>query len=174
MAYIPEEPVPDEFPMPTELDARQRSLRDLFVAEYLIDFNSVAAAQRCGFSRSNAIEYSQRFLQESYVQKKIKNMELTPVDEDREIEFNRQRVKQQLMREAYYHGPGSSHAARVAALAKLMSIYGMEAPKQVNTKNVHEHRGGVMRTPVPVANAEEWEAQAVANQESLANGEDPK
>lgn len=174
MAYIPEEPIPDEFPIPLALDERQKALRDLFVGEYLIDFNSVAAAQRCGFSRINAIEYSQKFLQEPYVQQKIKNMELTPVDEDREIEFNRQRVKQQLMREAYYHGPGSSHAARVAALGKLMSIYSMEAPKRTKNENMHEYKGGVMRVPTAAASAEEWEAQAVANQESLANGEDPK
>lgn len=174
MAYIPEEPVPVGLPEPLELDPRQQALRDTFVAEYLIDYNSVAAAMRCGFSRTMAIEYSQRFLQEPYVQQKIKNMELTLVDPDKELEFNRQRVKQQLMREAYYHGPGSSHAARVAALAKLMSIYGMEAPKQVHTKNQHEHRGGVMKVPEAVKNAEDWEAQALANQQSLANGEDPK
>lgn len=156
------------------MDERQKALRDTFVAEYLIDFNSVAAAQRCGFGREMAIEYSQKFLQEPYVQKKIKNMELTLLDEDKEMEFNRQRIKQQLMREAHYHGPGSSHAARVAALGRLMSVYGMEAPKQVNTKNVHEHKGGVMRVPPAAASAEDWEAQALANQQSLANGEDPK
>lgn len=174
MALIPPEPIPEGFPVPLELDERQKALRDTFVAEYLIDYNSVAAAQRCGFTRDMAIEYSQRFLQEPYVQQKLKNMELTPVDEDREMEFNRQRIKQQLMREAHYHGPGSSHAARVAALSKLMSIYGMEAPKQVNTKNVHEHKGGVMQVPVAAASLDDWEQQALANQQSLANGEDPK
>jgi hypothetical protein len=92
---------------------------------------------------------------------------MTPGDPVAEAEYNRQRIKQQLMREAHYRGPGSSHAARVAALARLAAIYDLEAPKK--TKIDIEHRGGVMRAP-GVANLEDWEAAAVASQEALQNG----
>lgn len=166
MAYT-NDPTLAEDPVPPEMSERQRALRDLFVSEYLIDYHQVAAAMRCGFSRQLAVEWASRFMEEAYVQKKIKNMELTLADPEDEMEFNKQRIKQQLMREAHYRGPGSSHAARVSALAKLMSVYDMDSPQK--SEVTHEHRGGVMRIPGAATSAEAWEAEAMANQVALQN-----
>jgi hypothetical protein len=146
---------------------REKALRDTFVAEYLVDYSQTNAAMRCGFPRDFATEWGSRLMDEPYVQQKLKSLEMTPGDPVAEAEYNRQRIKQQLMREAHYRGPGSSHAARVAALARLAAIYDLEAPKK--TKIDIEHRGGVMRAP-GVANLEDWEAAAVASQEALQNG----
>jgi hypothetical protein len=146
---------------------REKALRDMFVAEYLVDYSQTNAAMRCGFPRDFAVEWGSRLMDEPYVQQKLKSLEMTPGDPVAEAEYNRQRIKQQLMREAHYRGPGSSHAARVAALARLAAIYDLEAPKK--TKIDFEHRGGVMRAP-GVANLEDWEAAAVASQEALQNG----
>lgn len=68
------------------------------------------------------------------------------------------------MREAHYRGPGSSHAARVAALGKLASIRDMDAPTKI--KADLSMRGGVMMIPA-IANLEDWEKAAQASQSSL-------
>jgi hypothetical protein len=157
-----------DFPLPAEMSAREKALRDTFVAEYLIDYSQVKAAMRCGFPREFAIEWGQKLMEEPYVQKKLTQLEMTPMDEKAEFEYNRQRIKQQLMKEAYYKGPGSSHAARVSALAKLAVIYDLEAPKK--SKIDVNHRGGVMQVP-PVAGVDDWESAALASQEALMNGQ---
>lgn len=157
-----------EAPRLPEMTEREKALRDMFVAEYLIDYHQVKAAMRCGFSRDFAIEWAQRFMEEAYVQQKLKALEMTPLDEKAEAEYNRQRIKQQLFREAHYHGPGSSHAARVAALSRLSAIYDLEAPKK--SKIDVNHRGGVMQVP-PVANVDDWESAAIAAQQALMNGQ---
>lgn len=166
---IPQEPVRETISPPTELSAREIALRDLFCAEYLIDYNQVAAAMRCGFPRYHATEWATKFMEEAYVQQKLRDMTYTPVDPDKEREYNAQRVKQQLLREAHYRGPGSSHAARVAALGKLAKIYGLEAPEKAEI--AFEHRGGVMRIPSAATSEEDWEAAATVSQQKLQGGQ---
>ncbi len=67
-----------------------------------------------------------------------------------------------LMKEA--HNQFNSGAARVAALAKLMSHYGMDAPAK--TQNEHLHRGGVMMVPA-IADINDWELAATNSQTRL-------
>ena len=163
-----QDPQLEDFIRADTLDPRQKALRDLFVSEYLIDYNQTAAAMRCGFPREFAVQYAQKFMEEAYVQQKLKSLEMTPSDPAAEEAYNRQRIKQQLFREAYYKGPGSSHAARVSALSQLKQLYGMDAPKKAEVEL--KHRGGVMQVPA-VAALEDWEAAAVASQEALQNGQ---
>lgn len=143
---------------------REKALRDLFVEQYLIDFNSTLAAQRCGFERDFAIEYGRKFLSEPYVQQALMFARFADRDPAQFEAYNKKRIMQGLLAEAHYKGPGSSHAARVAALGKLSAIHGMEAPKKLEA--TLKHRGGVMQIPA-IADIGEWEKAAVESQEKL-------
>lgn len=169
MAAIPPPPTSTEdFLRADTLTEREKALRDMFCAQYLIDFNSVAAAMRCGFPRNFAQEYAQKFMEEAYVQQKLTQLTYTPTDPDAERQFNQRRIMQQLLKEAHYHGPGSSHSARVAALTKLAILEGMEPPKKVEADVTH--RGGVMKVPTVATDIDAWEGAAVASQEALRGG----
>jgi mevalonate kinase len=146
------------------MNEREKALRDTFVAEYLVDYSALKAAMRCGFPREFASEWSQRLMDEPYVQQRITAVTYTPVDVKQDEEFNKARIKAQLMKEAHYYGPGSSHSARVAALAALQKMYGMEAAKKLDATVTN--KGGVMRAP-GIAGLDEWEAQAEQSQDAL-------
>lgn len=153
------------------LSPQEISLRHMFVREYLIDYNGVNAALRCGFASLMAQEYAIRFLAESYVQhliaeKTIKRKEAEDaMSEDETREMRRRQVEEALLREAHYKGPGSSQAARVAALSKLSTMYGLD--KGALTGDVNdENRGGVMVVPMMVS-ADDWEKLAVQSQRKL-------
>lgn len=143
----------------------ERDLLDRFVQEYLIDFNATTACIRLGYTKSFAEGYAVQFMDKPYVRKKIvEAQQAESPDEKKEKEATRRRIRSMLMREAQYRGPGSSHAARVGALTKLMSMYDMDSP----TKHAHDHkvRGGVMMAP-GIATVEDWEAEAQASQTNL-------
>lgn len=168
MAAIPEQPSVEDYVRADTLDPRQKALRDLFVSEYLIDYNQVNAAMRCGFPRDFAVQWAGQFMDEPYVQKRIKEMEYTPIDPKQEEEYNKQRIKMQLLRESMYRGPGSSHAARVAALTTLAKLNNMEPSKKID-QNINM-QGGVMRIPAAPASSDDWEQAAMQSQADLANG----
>jgi len=107
-----------------ELTVREKALRDLFVTEYLTDYNPLAAAQRCGFNYAFAQDYAIKFMEESYVRQRIKDREVA-ADQDSE-EVDKRRIRKALFEQAFYRGADSSHSARVSALGKLDAIYGMD------------------------------------------------
>jgi hypothetical protein len=155
--------LPDGLPGLEDLSPREKALRDMFVSEYLIDYDQVKAAMRCGFNMQFAQEYSRRFMEEAYVQRRINEIRFTKVDDRQLEEFDKARIKTSLMAEAHYHGAGSTQAARVAALGKLATMYGMETKKVEATVT---HRGGVMAVP-GIASLDDWEKQASASQDEL-------
>lgn len=151
--------------MAQDLSPKEKELRDKFVSEYLIDYDQTAAAIRIGFSASFAQTYAEKFMTEPYVRKAIAVAQNALVDDEKlEVEQDRRRIRAALMREAHYRGPGSSHAARVSALAKLASIRDMDAPTKI--KSEMTMRGGVMMVP-GIANLDEWEKAAQASQGDL-------
>lgn len=156
--------LPTELPQPDDYSPREKALRDMFVSEYLIDFDQIAAAMRCGFNRQFAQEYARRFMEEPYVIKRINEIRFMQMDPKKEEEFDKARIKTALMQEAHFHGPGSTHAGRVAALGKLATMYGMEAAKKIDA--TVQHRGGVMAVP-GIASLDDWEKQASASQDAL-------
>lgn len=148
-----------------ELSKSEKELRDKFVAEYLVDFDQLAAAIRIGFSVTFAATYAERFMQEPYTRQRISEMQLALADDvSAEAERDRRIIRAALMREAHHRGQGSSHAARVSALAKLASIRDMDAPLKI--KSEQTLRGGVMLVPA-IASIEDWEAAARASQTNL-------
>ncbi len=149
----------------TELSDQEKALRDLFVAEYLVDYDQVAAAIRCGFSAGFAGDYAKKFMGEPYVQKKLKGEQLAePQNKEEEADqerIHKRKILAALMREA--HNPMISGAARVGALSRLAAIYQMDMP----AKGAAEmHRGGVMMVPA-IANIDEWQTAAIASQTQL-------
>lgn len=148
-----------------EPEGREKALRDFFVQEYLKDYEPVLAAMRCGFMRAFAEEYAVRFMGESYVQRKIKETEFTgPVDAKAEAADDKRKILIGLRREANYRGPGGSASSRVAALAQLARIHGMDVVKK--DKGVRGNRGGVMVVP-GIADIDEWEKVASESQDKL-------
>lgn len=144
-------------------DPRQKALRDLFVSEYLVDYDQIASALRCGFGIEMAREYGVRFMQEPYVQRRIKELQYVKYDESADTDFNQARIKARLLHEAHYYGPGATQSARVAALSTLAKMYGMEKPK---TPAGAASVGGVMQVP-GISSIDDWEAAAVDSQTQL-------
>ena len=137
------------------LSDSEKSLRDIFVREYLFDFNPLQAAIRCGFMSKFAEQYAANFMKEPYVLKRIAELKM-----DTDEEANKQSIKAALLREAHYHGEDSSHSARVSALAKLSAIYGLD-------KSGEDGKGGTGVMIVPVANESDWENVAQSGQKQL-------
>ncbi|AVJ51756.1 terminase small subunit [Pantoea phage vB_PagS_Vid5] len=152
------------------LTVQEMAIRDSFVREYVFDYNGTAAALRSGFNSVLAVEYAQKFLQDPYVQWKVREHEESlaknvVVDEDALAKLERQRLIEGLKREANYKGPGASAAARVAAHKALIELYGFNAPKNTNVN--HTVGQGVMVVPA-VATVENWEQAAAETQRQLA------
>ena len=149
-----------------DLGEQEKALRDTFVAEYLVDYDPLAAAMRCGFAASFAGDYAKKFLNESYVQQRLKQEQLTEPGSKQDVEdeekLNKRKILMGLLREA--HNPMISGSARVAALSRLAVIYGMDQPLKADAAGMH--RGGVMMVPA-IANLDAWENAAVASQTQL-------
>ncbi|WPJ68558.1 hypothetical protein OMDBNIEC_00072 [Salmonella phage STP-SP5] len=151
------------------LSAEEMAIRDRVVAEYMFDYNWTNACMRCGFNAMFAQELGQRFATDCYVRWKLKEIEKSRVQRSNEqanieADLERLHIIEALKREAHYTGPGSSQAARVAALGKLAQIYDLDAPKKAKVDVTH--RGGVMVVPA-VANVEDWEKIASESQQQL-------
>lgn len=155
------------------LSEPEMALRKKFVDEYLVDYNKNAAALRCGFSPMASQEYATRLWNDSYVQHLIAlrtyKKQNDPNDEgaeEREKQQTRQQIIEALKREAFYKGPGSSQAARVAALSKLAAMFGLDKGALTGEDN-DLPKGGVMVVPMMMS-AEQWENTAKAAQAQLA------
>jgi hypothetical protein len=155
----------DPLVMQQAMSPQEKALRDKFVTEYLVDYDAWAACIRVGFLKTVAIEYAQHFMQEPYVQQEIARKQQAEAGDPKTQEaVERRLVKQWLIQEARYKGPGASHAARVAALGQLKNLLEMDGTKK--SKKEITHRGGVMMVPA-ISNIDEWEKAAAAEQDKL-------
>lgn len=121
-------------------------LRDLFVQEYLKDFDPVCAAVRCGFSKGIAEDYANRFWNEPYVQQKISE-EKTKLSSDEAFEKENFALTVSTLRQAMQNGP---YASRVAAARELKALYGWESKQGESEENaiVKALKDFAMRAPV--------------------------
>ena len=162
-------------PKQVELTYAERILRDQFVDAYMIDYDAYAAAVRIGYGPIYAKDYSARFMEEAYTLNRIalKEKAFNAKGTPEEIETSKDEMKQKIMaglvRESNYRGPGCSQAARVAALAKLASMYGMDAPSRSQTEVTVTPGAGTFVVP-GLMTPEQWEAAAAAQQDKLVNG----
>ena len=157
-----------------QLTQSEMALRDKFVIEYIKDYDAFAACIRIGYAGPFAKEFSQRFLGETYVQNRIKKVEIAPPEEDLDEVTQRRKVYAALWKEANFTGMGSSQSARVAALAKLSAFLGMDAPirsqQELTGKDGAPLGAGVIVTP-GLMTAEQWAEQAEAQQAELTRPE---
>lgn len=130
----------DSLVMQQQLSPREKALRDLFVTQYLVDYDAWAAAIRIGFLKSVAGQYAQELMEDPYVRQEIAKRQQTAVaNPEADRNAKKRQVEEWLIQAANYRGPGASHAARVTALANLGKIYNMldseadtDASKQEN------------------------------------------
>lgn len=131
-----EEPFVLNAPVEPVLTPSEKEIRDKYVSEYLFDHDYIGAATRIGFAQDVASEYGRRFYYDPYVQRRIAEaMQAVPHDSDAVAEQEKRLILSSLLREANYKGHGASHGARVAALGKLSTIHGMEAPTRTEVKH---------------------------------------
>lgn len=147
-----------------DLTPKRKRMLDLFVDEYIVDFNPTNACIRAGFKVKFPYQKAQRLLREPYVQKKIWQV-VENIDE--KMLVSRKKVLGMLLREANFDAHGASHGARVAAIGKLATVLGMDQ-HNINIKgNInHNVRGGVMLVPL-MPGTEEWEKLASNSQKQL-------
>lgn len=130
---------------------------ELFVTEFVKDFNIKAAALRMGFEEWQASSKGSTFYNSPDVQKRIREW----LDEKgRESFYTRERIMARLWEEANYYGRDASPSARVRAAEALAKMAGMEMPQKVDV-TMH---GGVMLVPAMGTTAEWTEAAAKAQQ----------
>ena len=151
------------------LTEHEKNTRKQFVTEYMKDRNPTRAAMRIGYSALFAKDFSEKFMLESYTLKLISDAEGGVGEGEIDDEKEKRKILNALWREA--NNMYSAPAARVAALAKLTSIFGMDAPtkSQVETTNKD---GGMFVVP-GIMNECQWTAQAAAQQEELIKPTSP-
>ncbi len=128
-------------------------VRRLFVAEFVKDFNAVAALLRLGFQFEAPNVVATRWLKEPYTQYLL-DQYIDGATEKALI--TRNKVIAALNREANSYGLDSSGASRVSALGKLAKILGMEIDRTEVSVAV---AGGIMLVPL-AASPEDWEKNA--------------
>lgn len=102
-----------------KLSKSELALRDNFVTEYLVDYDSIKACLRLGFLSSFAQEFAMRLETDPYVQRKIAEARMTtPADQ---LERDKQTVLATL-RQATVHGPYNTRVAAATQLAKLIGM----------------------------------------------------
>lgn len=150
---------------------RELKLRDSFVKEYLKDYDAVGAAIRVGYPRSIAKEYAVRFMDEPYVARKIEKLEGSPVENLTEEEFQK-KIIAGLWREANNFGLGATHPGRIAALAKLAQLKGMEPAARVKNEITGADGAPLAGTFVlpGLMTPDQWEAAAAQQQADLVSG----
>lgn len=156
----------DSMEMEPELTDREKLLRDIFVTEYIKDYNPEAAAIRCGFMKAFAVEYAKKFMQEAYVLKRIKAVELHQIeDEGAKDSGERDRLLVMASLRQIAYNPATPAAARVQALAKLAEIRGMTG-KAGHQGGKGGPAGGVIMVPA-IADIDDWEKVAMESQDKL-------
>lgn len=151
----------------------EKETRAKFVEEYLKDYNPVKAAMRVGYSNLFARDFAERFMLEPYTLQLIAEAECGgSVEGELDEEKEKRRVLKALWREANNMGHGSTASSRVAALAKISAIYGMDAPTKSNINVNNTNDAGVFVVP-GIMNEEQWTAQAAKQQEDLQKPTSP-
>lgn len=145
------------------LTEHEKSTRQQFVKEYLKDYDARKACLRIGYSNLFATDFAKRFMDEPYTLKLISEHESGNASDDSiDEEKERKRILAAIWREA--NNMASPAAARVAALNKLTSIFGMDAPTKSEV-NMH-NEGGTFVVP-GIMNEAQWTEQAATQQAEL-------
>jgi hypothetical protein len=100
-----------------QLDAREQAVRDLFVNEYLKDFDAYRACIRMGFLAAFAIEQAKTFMGDGYVLRKIDYM-------TRQAVANPDADKQAMLMNLRWLAHNGTPASRASATKLYMEAMG--------------------------------------------------
>lgn len=143
------------------LSPAEMALRQRFVDQYVIDYNSFLAAQRVGFNTQSAARWGKLFLNESYVQNLIKEKELNKAKlEDEDQELQDISIILATLRDVAQNGTFGSRVQAATTLAKIRGLDKFE-------KEDEKVRGGVMVIPA-IADIDNWQELAMSSQQALA------
>ncbi len=149
----------DPLLMEPELSEDERKLRQAFVKAYMHSRDPVEACLAIGFLSAYAVDWANSFMSDSYVRRLIIIEETREeTEEDRILRARKYRAM--LEREASYQGRGSSHGARVSALASLLK---MDEDKDDTGSGFD---GGVMIVE-SIADPDTWGQRAIESQALL-------
>lgn len=154
--------------------------RDIFIQEYLYDFNGAQAWRRMKarvdpaedkvYTNAQAAEFAYQLRNEPYVALRLKEA-LEAMDAANML--SEQRILGMAIREAELQGIGAKHAGRVAAIKLLMDYKKMTSGAQAAANRgsggaggASGPRGGVMVVP-DVASVDDWEEMAADAQAQL-------
>jgi hypothetical protein len=104
---------------------KEKALRDLFVSEYMKDFDAFQSALRCGFLPTFALEWGKKLFQEPYVQQQIAFLTRKPADNDAAQDAQDRALVENTLREAMQKGP---YGARATATRIFMEYKGWAKP----------------------------------------------
>lgn len=156
--------------------------RDVFIREYVRDFNGAQAWLRMKaevdpqdahkhYTAAQAAEHAYQLRNEPYVAKRI--AELVDAMESAAL-LNQNRVLAMAIREAEREGMGAKHSARVSAIKLLADLLEMTSAGKTNQHNRQQGgsgaggpAGGVMVVPEVAKSAETWEQRAARAQAEL-------
>lgn len=124
-----------EFLIPGEtyLTAQEQLLRrsiDKYVREFTVDRDQIKAALRCGFNIRDCAQVAERYTTHPYFQQALAkyqgiNSDVSEISQDEA----KKRIVAGLWDESTFRGQGSNHTARVNALMKLATLYGVDTVK---------------------------------------------
>lgn len=124
MAGTPFKFLPNEV-FQASLPEEEKALRDLFVQEYLLDFDPVMACIRIGFIVEFAQQFAIKLMQEPYVRNLLAQAMRKTADNPEEEKKSDLALIKHGLREAGQHGP---YANRVQAWKTLAQIQGFDKP----------------------------------------------
>ena len=151
-------------PMTPHLTPENNPMMARFAEEYSKDFDATAACLRLGFNYQVAGQKGIEMLQEPVVQNYLDKGINAELDNPNLL---RRKVVRMYLREANYTGENSSHAARVAALARLEKTITERFLQAEDDKEAsNADLGGVMVVP-EMGRTESWGKRASASQAKL-------
>jgi hypothetical protein len=111
----------------SDLTEDQKALRDVFVNEYMKDFDAYQATLRCGFQPAFALTWAKTLMGESYVQRQIAFLTRKPTADQAIRDIEDRALCENTLREAMQKGP---YQGRVAAARAFAALKGWEKPKE--------------------------------------------
>ena len=116
------------------LTPQDKEVRDHFIEQYFLDFNSRNAIIRLGYNPSYADHMARQFMSDSYVLNGIEQKKRQGVTDEAKDGL-KSWITAELMSRAQYNGPGSTETAKISALKVLIDLHGL-APGTGSSKTV--------------------------------------
>ncbi len=137
-------------------------IRNLFIAEYMVDYNAAAACIRVGFHPDQAEDFAAQFMREGYVLRGVAEQQQQPISAS-QASIMRSQVIHKLWEES--NGPFARPSERVGALTSLTRALAIELKEDTGDDNTGP-AGGVMQVPA-MTDPDTWSEIAAAAQKKL-------